>query len=545
MNTKRWVAHIAAGIVLALAIVLAGYHPAVAAPTGTHTEAWLGEYYTNADLVGGPALTRRDPAIDFDWGTSSPATGIPAETFSVRWTRIETFADGYYLFRATVDDGIRVYIDGALVIDEWRDDGRREVTAERRLEAGRHALRVEYYERGGAAVARFGWEDVTPSTLNWRGEYWANLWLSGTPAMVRTDQVLAFDWGQKSPGGSIPKDGFSARWTRRVYFDAGTYVFHVLVDDGMRLWVNNRLILDAWTDHDSVELAVSHALSEGIHTLKVEYYERIGNARIWVWWEEAQVSAYPQWKGEYWSNRILSGTPVLVRNDRDINFEWGKGPPSPSLPRDDFSVRWTREVPLESDLYRFHILSDDGIRLWIDGRLHYDAWRDQEARDTVLDLNMTKGRHEIKVEYYEHAGDARVHVWWERISWPIYLDWRGEYWPNRDLSGSPLLVRNDANIGFYWGTAAPANGLPSDNFSVRWSRRVDFLPGRYRFYAVADDGIRVRLDGGVIMDEWHDSSGKEVYTADVSVGGARHVGVEYYERGGDAQVHFWWTRIGD
>jgi hypothetical protein len=528
-----------------LAILLGGPSPAVAASASLQTGAWLGEYYANTALIGGPALTRHDPAIDFNWGTGSPAGGIPADGFSVRWTRTATFTGGLYLFRAMVDDGIRVYVDGTLVIDEWRDGGRREVTAERRMTAGSHTLRVEYYERGGVAVARFGWEDMTASTLGWKGEYWANLTLAGNPALVRTDRDVAFDWGQRGPGGTLPSDNFSARWTRRAYFDGGTYRFNVLADDGMRLWVDNRLILDAWTDHDSERLTTNYALTKGTHTLKVEYYERIGAARIWVWWEKATVSVYPEWKGEYWNNRTLSGDPVLVRNDRDINFDWDKGSPSPSLPIDSFSARWTRVVPLESSLYRFHILADDGIRLWIDDQLRYDAWRDQEARDMTLDLNMSKRTHEIKVEYYEHGGGARVHVWWERISSPTYPDWKGEYWKNRDLSGSPALVRNDPSIIFNWGTDAPAVGLPSNNFSVRWSRQVTFSSGRYRFYALADDGIRVRLNDTVIINEWHDSDGQKVYTADVSTDGTRNVVVEYYERGGGAQVHFWWSRIGN
>lgn len=386
---------------------------------------------------------------------------------------------------------------------------------------------------------------TSPQADAWKGEYWTNTTLTGTPAMVRADAVLAFDWGQGGPGGSIPNDNFAARWTRRAHFDAGTYRFNVLVDDGMRLWVDDRLILDAWAEHDSAQLAVNYALTQGTHALKVEYYERSGNARIWVWWEKASVSAYPQWKGEYWNNRTLSGDPVLVRNDRDINFDWGKGSPSPSLPNDDFSARWTRKVPLENSLYRFHILADDGIRLWIDGHLRYDAWRDQEARYMTLDLNLSKGRHEIKIEYYEHGGGARVHVWWEQMSAPTYPGWKGEYWKNRDLRGSPALVRNDPSVTFDWGTDAPAVGLPGDNFSVRWSRQVDLAPGRYRFYALADDGIRVRLNGSTIIDEWHDSNGEKVYKADVSIDGTRNVVVEYYERGGNAQVHFWWNRIGN
>ena len=513
--------------------------------TTTTYPDWRGEYWNNVGLSGTPALVRPDKTIDFEWGSGAPAAGIATDNFSARWTRTATLTAGTYLFRATVDDGIRVYVDGVLVIDDWRDGGRRQLTAQRYMTAGSHTLRVEYYERDGVALAHLTWEEVTPATTTWKGEYWNNINLSGNPALVRTDPVLAFDWGQDSPSSAIGTDNFSARWTRSAYFDAGTYRFHVLVDDGMRLWVDNELILDAWGDHDSAQMTVNQALAQGTHTIKVEYFEWIGNARIWVWWEKATVSVYPEWKGQYWNNTGLSGDPVLTRNDRDVNFDWGQGSPSPSLPVDNFSARWTRKVPLENSLYRFHILSDDGIRLWVDGQLRYDAWRDQEAADMTLDLNMNKGTHEIKIEYYDHTGKALVHVWWEQISSPTYPDWRGEYWKNRDLSGTPALVRNDPSVNFDWGTDAPAVGLPSDNFSARWVRQVTFTPGQYRFYAVADDGVRVYLNNTAIVDQWHDNDAHQVYTADVSVSGTRTVVVQYYERGGNAQVRVWWSRIGN
>jgi hypothetical protein len=132
-------------------------------PTSTPTPViveWRGEYYANSTLTGMPALVRNDrdpqggPGIRFDWGYDAPAAGLPADEFSVRWTRVLFFSEGTYRFYALVDDGLRLYVDGALVIDEWRDGGQREVTGDRNLSGGTHSLRVEYYERGGTAVAR-------------------------------------------------------------------------------------------------------------------------------------------------------------------------------------------------------------------------------------------------------------------------------------------------------------------------------------------------------------------------------------------------------
>jgi len=516
--------------------------------TVTGDVRWRGEYWSNVNLNGDPTLVRADPAIDFDWGAAAPASGLPADNFSVRWTRSLAFEEGQYRFRATADDGIRLYVDGTLVIDEWRDGGRRERTADRKLSAGTHTLRVEYYERGGMATAQVRWERMAtdaPDDPVWKGEYWANLNLSGSPALVRNEATLAFDWGQGSPGNAIPSDNFSARWTRRMSFEAGTYRFHALVDDGIRLWIDSRLVMDAWSDHDSTKQTVDYTLARGSYTLKVEYYERIGNARIWVWWEKITDPAYSDWKGEYWNNRDLSGEPIVARNDQAIDFSWGSGSPSSVLPVDDFSARWTRRRNYDAGTYRFYALADDGIRMWVDGWLIIDAWRDQMPTEYVKEVTLTQGAHTLQVEYYEHTGGARVRVWTEKMVSPSYPNWKGEYWPNRTLSGSSVLVRNDQNIDFDWKDGSPALGIPNDGFSARWHRVVTLSPGRYRFYAYADDGIRARVNGQLILDEWHASGGNEVYSADLSLSGTYNLDVEYYEQGGNARVRFWWQRIGD
>jgi hypothetical protein len=82
-------------VVLGLALVLGLQKPALSASPRLQTTAdWRGEYYANADLIGEPALVRRDAAINFDWGTAAPRPGIPADGFSVRWTRSLVFEEG-------------------------------------------------------------------------------------------------------------------------------------------------------------------------------------------------------------------------------------------------------------------------------------------------------------------------------------------------------------------------------------------------------------------------------------------------------------------
>jgi PA14 domain len=112
-------------------------------------------------LTGTPVTERCETAVNYDGGGGSPSgAGVGPDSFSVRWVAIRSFAaTGSYTFTATADDGIRVYLDGTLVIDQWKDQSATTYTASRQVTAGSHEVKVEYYENGGDAVAKVA---VTP-----------------------------------------------------------------------------------------------------------------------------------------------------------------------------------------------------------------------------------------------------------------------------------------------------------------------------------------------------------------------------------------------
>ncbi|NLT43566.1 MAG: hypothetical protein GXX93_12900 [Anaerolineae bacterium] len=125
---------------------------------------------------------------------------------------------------------------------------------------------------------------ATPSVFfGWKGEYFNNTDVSGTPAVVRDDDMVAFDWGQAYPAPGVGVDNFSARWTRELELPAGTYRFSLRADDGVRLWVNEALLIDRWTPGYATSEAVAD-LPEGRHTVRVEYFEAGGEARVFLEW---------------------------------------------------------------------------------------------------------------------------------------------------------------------------------------------------------------------------------------------------------------------
>jgi PKD repeat protein len=120
------------------------------------------------------------------------------------------------------------------------------------------------------------------------GQYWAqyfaNRTLSGTPILSRCESTINYNWGGGGPGNGVPSNDFSVRWVGRFNFTAGSKTFRTVSDDGVRLWVDNQLVIDFWTDHSATTRTATRNMTAGEHEVKVEYYERSGQAVIQVSW---------------------------------------------------------------------------------------------------------------------------------------------------------------------------------------------------------------------------------------------------------------------
>ncbi len=124
----------------------------------------LGQYYDGDDFTG-TLLTRVDPSIDFEWGSGSPHASMGVDNYSVAWSGwLEPEYSESYSFTTTTDDGVRLWIGGELVVDQWIDQAPTEWSGTLPMNGGElYPVRMEYYEKGGGATARLEWESASQS----------------------------------------------------------------------------------------------------------------------------------------------------------------------------------------------------------------------------------------------------------------------------------------------------------------------------------------------------------------------------------------------
>ena len=122
-----------------------------------------GEYYDNMNFTQ-RRLTRTDATVNFDWGSGSPNPAIGADTFSVRWTgQVQPQFSETHTFYTRTDDGVRLWVNGQLLVDKWIDQGPTEWSGTIALTANtKYNIQMDYYENGGGAVAQLSWS--SPST---------------------------------------------------------------------------------------------------------------------------------------------------------------------------------------------------------------------------------------------------------------------------------------------------------------------------------------------------------------------------------------------
>ncbi len=275
----------------------------------------------------------------------------------------------------------------------------------------------------------------------------------------------------------------------------------------------------------------------------------------------------PTWIGYYFNNGSLSGDPVVTRNDANIAFNWGVNAPVDGVGADNFSVRWATDVQLTAGTYRFYALADDNIRIIFNFGLTplIDTFGSGPVGQLVTaDVNVpSTGTYHIQVDYREVTDNAYAYVSFANLAnnpqgpgFPIgspgtgssgtgdfpasvaTAPWTSQYFANASLLGDPAAIITEASPSHNWGTGAPLPSIPADNFSARYTSVQNLPGGNYTVGARADDGVRVFVNGVLVINQWGPATGLS-YTAQLPLpAGANTIQVEFVELSGNASLDF-------
>lgn len=373
----------------------------------------------------------------------------------------------------------------------------------------------------------------------------------------RVDATVDFNWGGGQPVSGIGVNDFSVRWVGEVVVPTtGKYTFYTRSDDGVRLWVDcngngsfqpGEQLVNNWTDHGDTEnsgVCSGNQTAGAALKVQLEFYERGGQARMHLSWSNNQGLAkqvIPAWDGtrglrtDDLTPPSVSGvdaycglnTLLYVRFSEPVSTATGgdagnyslSGPGSPTVSAatligDGSTVELATSALTAGGSYTLTATNIDDRAAPANTLASGSAGFIQPGGGLQSGLAGT---------YYDQNGTARAY-----------------------FTGS-TVERVDATVDFNWGSGAPVTGIGANDFSIRWSGFVRApATGSFTFQTRSDDGVRLWVGGSRVIDNWTDHSPRNDNSAAVALTAGRYypVTLEFYERGGGAEIRLRWSGPG-
>ena len=470
----------------------------------------LGQYYNELDFTNF-ILGRVDAAVDFTWGRNAPAPGVDAETFSVRWSGyVEPLYSETYTFHTITDDGVRLWVNGELIIDQWRLQGATEHTGTIALEAGqKYDIRMEYFDNTKGATAQLLWSSPSQSKQI----------IPQSQLYLPEPGVLSFS----EPTFSVREDGtpIAAVTVTRTDGIAGTVGATIRLSDGTADsadYDSTAVSVTFDNGHDQPQTVVipliDDLLVEGNETINLTLENATGGAMIGsqstavltIVDDDFVQSNGTGLTGQYYNNLDFTELEV-IRKDAEVDFAWGRGAPAGGLSPETFSIRWTGYVePPYSETYTFHTITDDGVRLWVDGELIINQWRLQGATEHTGSIILEAGqKYDIKMEYFDNTKGATAQLLWSSPSQSKQIIPQSQLYPQPILSINNVIAAEGdtqtTDLIFTVSLSAPTDQTVTVDFStvsntaaegidyIRNSGTLAFAPG------VTEQTIAVQVEG--------------------------------------------------
>ena len=416
------------------------------------------------------------------------------------------------------------------------------------------------------------------------GTYYERVDLSGR-AVHRLDESINFDWELGEPVTGVQKDYFSARWSGQLEAPvSGKFTFYLDADDGAQLWVGDRMVCDAWRISDSSEISGTMELQAGQrYDLRIVYYDNLGPAHLRLSWAGPGIpkSVIPRSQlhpilgvkptgsqgllAAYFRRTELDSSSAVTRLDPQLDFTWGNNAPVAEVPAESFSARWSGQVTAQfTESHTFHVEAGGGVRVWLDGQRILDQWREQpgEFYSTVVPLAAGQ-KYDLRIEHFNTSKEAKLRLLWSSASQrkavipatalspsqparpagakPVH-GLLGTYFSRADCS-SEVLKRVDAQVNFDWADKPAALGVPTEDFSVRWTGQLQAQhTENHTFHVETDDGVRVWVGDKQIIDEWRQQATTVVsLPVPLTAGQFYPLTIEYFSAKPPALVKLKWS----
>lgn len=370
---------------------------------------WIVTYFSKLDFKG-TKVKKKASTIHFSWGAKEPVKGIPQNYFSA--TMIKTLSvssGGKYRISGKANDGIRIYVDGKKKVDYWKT-GSHIFSKDLMLAKGQHQIEIQYYDTTGTAYIQVDVNKVAIplSMSHWNGLLFPSTDFTGTPVSTSTES-LNYSWGSKAPHTSISTEKYSAIFQKKVSVSKDTkYILMGKANDGIRIYVDGKRQVNEWkAGTRNIEKNIT--LKKGTHTLKVEYFNEKGSARLKVDLKEAsKVTPLGKWEVTFYNKQNLTGNKVKQTASK-LDYQWGTGEPASGIPYNSFSAKFVKRTNLSGGTYIVSGGANDGIRVYVNGSKKIDYWK-KGTHIFNQEITLDPGIAIIQVEYFDGTGDARVLV---------------------------------------------------------------------------------------------------------------------------------------
>jgi hypothetical protein len=277
--------------------------------------------FPNGAIVGSrieSTINHNQGSLPFPQGSLWPEIGLDSDLVSVRWSGFVTpLYSETYTFCVTTDDGTRLWINDVLVVNSWIPQSTTERCGTIALAAGQmNLLRMEWFENFGNAVAELRWQSAsqakqiipasalshTPTVVGVetipgvRAKYFHGFacgsGLCGTFVRSRVESTIDHDAGDSSSfwPGVVNVNDFEVQWTGFVTpLYSQSYTFCARTDDGVKLWINGNLVVDAWVYTAAINRCTAPIplVAGQKYSLRMEYFEAGGAAVAELRWVSA------------------------------------------------------------------------------------------------------------------------------------------------------------------------------------------------------------------------------------------------------------------